>query len=59
MHMQQTIVAQQDAQPRSHSVGELDAPKIHFLGSLDDKAGIRALGSQSQTPLEAIIYTGL
>jgi hypothetical protein len=57
--MNQTIVAQQDVQPRTLSVGDLDAPRIHLLGSLDDEQGLNGLASQSQTPLEAIIYNGI
>lgn len=42
-------------------VGNLEAPSITSLGSLDDENGIAGMGieQQSPKPLMAIIYNGI
>lgn len=60
--MNQThIAAQQRAPFRSGFVGELDAPCITMLGSLDDDQGTGGLEleAQSPKPFLAIIYAGI
>lgn len=56
--MNQTIAAQQHVQSRSLSIGDLEAPKIDLLGSLDDEQGTKDLAYR-QAPLDAIIYNGI
>jgi len=42
-------------------IGTLEAPRITFLGVLDDEQGVSGMGLEDQTPtpLTAIIYNGI
>lgn len=59
--MTQTLIAgKQERRSASLSVGELDAPRITPLGSLDDNQGESGLGlDENPKPLLAIIYNGI
>lgn len=59
--MNQTHVASQQALLQPAFVGELDAPRITMLGSLDDDQGTSglALEAQAPKPFLAIIYAGI
>ena len=54
------ITQQPEAQTQGAAVGNLEAPSITSLGSLDDSQGTAGLGlsAVSMTPVFAIIYNG-
>lgn len=54
------ITQQPEAQTQRATVGNLEAPSITSLGSLDDSQGTTGVGlsAVSMTPVFAIIYNG-
>ncbi|AXV79841.1 MULTISPECIES: hypothetical protein [Ralstonia solanacearum species complex] len=60
--MTQALIADtQDTQARPAFVGDLEAPKLTLLGSLDDDQGTQGLDLETRVPkpLMAIIYSGI
>jgi hypothetical protein len=55
------IAEQQERQSQPLPVGNLDAPRITPLGSLDDDRGTNGLGIEVEPPkpVLAIIYNGI
>lgn len=58
MMTQTHIAAQKKMQFQPSLVGELDAPSINLLGSLDDDQGTSGLGLEASNPkvFFAVIY---
>ncbi|MEF9387930.1 hypothetical protein ACQUJT_14915 [Ralstonia pseudosolanacearum] len=58
---QASIADTQNVQSRPAFVGDLEAPKLTLLGSLDDDQGTEGFGLETNAPkpLMSIIYNGI